>query len=117
MRQGTPSSSSCCLSFDLGGPTNNAPGFYNWDKKDFGPRVSLAWSPNGHSGLAKSLFGENNQTVIRAGFGIVYDRLGPQLLATFDANGSFGLSTTLTNTGGVENPTIAPSRHGHRRFQ
>jgi carboxypeptidase family protein len=112
MRQGTPASSSCCLSFDLGGPANNAPGFYNWDKKDLGPRVSLAWSPNGHSGLAKSLFGENNQTVVRAGFGIVYDRLGPQLLATFDANGSFGLSTTLTNTGGVENPTIAPRATG-----
>jgi len=112
MRGGTPASASCCLSFNLGGPANNAPGFYNWDKKDFGPRISLAWSPSGHSGLANSLFGENNQTVIRAGFGIVYDRLGPQLLATFDANGSFGLSTTLTNTGGIEDPTIAPRATG-----
>jgi hypothetical protein len=112
MRQGIPASAACCLSFDLGGPANHAPGFYDWDKKDFGPRISFAWSPRANSGLAKSLFGEGDRTVIRGGFGIVYDRLGPALLATFDANGSFGLSTTLTNTGGVENPTIAPRATG-----
>lgn len=109
---GTPASAFCCLSFVPGGPANHAPGFYNWDKKDFGPRVSLAWSPQGHSGLWKSLLGEGNKTVIRAGYGIVYDRLGPALLATFDASGSFGLSTLLTNTGGTENPTIAPRATG-----
>jgi hypothetical protein len=111
-RQGVPASAACCLSFTPGGPANNAPGFYDWDKKDFGPRVSLAWSPRAHSGLLKSLFGEGDKTVVRAGYGIVYDRLGPALLATFDANGSFGLSTTLTNTGGVENPAIAPRATG-----
>jgi len=112
MFNGTPASASCCLSFNLGGPANHAPGFYNWDKKDFAPRVSFAWSPQGHSGLWKDLVGEHSQTVIRGGFGIAYDRIGPQLLATFDANGSFGLSTTLTNTGGVENPAIAPRATG-----
>src|SRR5262249_31058208 len=30
------------------------------------------------------------------------------LLATFDGNGSFGLSSLLTNTGGVEDPSTAP---------
>jgi hypothetical protein len=34
------------------------------------------------------------------------------LLATFDANGSFGLSTTLTNTGGVQTPETAPRATG-----
>jgi len=112
MFNGTPASASGPLSFDLGGPANNAPGFYNWDKKNFAPRVSFAWSPEGHSGLWKDLVGGHNQTVVRGGFGIVYDRIGPQLLATFDANGSFGLSTTLTNSGGVENPAIAPRATG-----
>lgn len=112
MLQGEPASAQCCLSFNLGGPANNAPGFYNWDTKDFGPHVAFAWSPRAHSGLFKSLFGEGDKTVVRGGFGIVYDRIGPELLATFDANGSFGLSTSLTNTGGVETPAIAPRATG-----
>jgi hypothetical protein len=116
MLVGSPASAACCLSFNLGGPANNAPGFYNWDKKDFGPRVAFAWSPKAKSGLFNALFGEGGQTVIRGGFGMVYDRLGPALLATFDANGSFGLSTTLTNTGGVETPTIAPRATGLTGF-
>jgi hypothetical protein len=108
MLTGTPASAAPRLSFDLGGPANGKPGFYNWDKKDFGPRLAIAWSPSGKEGLFKSLFGNPGQTTIRAGAGIVYDRLGPALLATFDANGSFGLSTALTNTGGVETPATAP---------
>ncbi|HKV23648.1 MAG TPA: carboxypeptidase-like regulatory domain-containing protein [Candidatus Acidoferrum sp.] len=112
MLQGNPASAQCCMSFNLGGPANNAPGFYNWDTKDFGPHVAFAWSPQAHSGLFKGLLGEGEKTVIRGGFGLVYDRIGPELLATFDANGSFGLSTTLTNTGGKETPAIAPRATG-----
>jgi hypothetical protein len=108
MLQGIPSSAAPRLSFDLGGPSNGKPGFYNWDKKDFGPRFAVAWSPSAKEGLFKSLFGSPGETSIRAGAGIVYDRLGPALLATFDANGSFGLSTGLTNGGGVETPATAP---------
>jgi len=58
MEQGLPASAVPRNSFNLGGPANGKPGFYNWDLKDFGPRVAAAWSPRGHSGLAKSLFGE-----------------------------------------------------------
>jgi Carboxypeptidase regulatory-like domain len=111
MLQGQPASAACCLSFDLAGPGNGKPGFYNWDKKDFGPHVAFAWAPKYSDGLLHSLFGEG-KTVVRGGFGMVYDRLGPQLLATFDANGSFGLSTTLTNTGGVQTPATAPRATG-----
>ena len=112
MLQGMPAAAACCLSFNLGGPANNAPGFYDWDKKDFGPRVSFAWSPKAHSGLAGALFGDGGKTTIRGGFGMVYDRLGPALLATFDSKGSFGLSTTLTNGGGVQNLYSAPRLTG-----
>jgi hypothetical protein len=108
MLQGEPSSAQCCLTFNLGGPANHAPGFYNWDKKDFGPHVAFAWSPRAQDGLLHSLFGSGDKTVVRGGFGLVYDRIGPALLATFDANGSFGLSTSLTNTGGLETPATAP---------
>src|SRR5207302_5383563 len=71
-----------------------------------------AWSPRASSGLFHSLFGDGDKTTIRGGLGVVYDRLGPALLATFDANGSFGLSTTLTNTGGVQSPEISPRATG-----
>jgi hypothetical protein len=112
MLNGLPASSVCCMTFNLAGPANGKPGFYNWDKKDFGPRVAFAWSPQADSGLFNSLFGNKTQTTIRGGFSMVYDRLGPALLQTFDQNGSFGLSTTLNNTGGVETPAIAPRATG-----
>jgi hypothetical protein len=112
MSQGQPSSAQCCLTFNLAGPANNGPGFYDWDKKDFGPHVAFAWSPKASSGLLGDLFGNGDKTVIRGGFGMVYDRIGPALLATFDAKGSFGLSTSLTNTGGLETPATAPRATG-----
>jgi hypothetical protein len=112
MLQGQPASAQCCMSFVLGGPVNHAPGFYNWDTKDFGPHVAFAWSPRAHSGLFEHLFGHGDKTVIRGGFGMVYDRIGPALLATFDQSGSFGLSTTLNNTGGIETPATAPRATG-----
>ena len=108
MLQGTPSNMAPRLSFNLAGPANGKPGFYDWNKKDFGPRLAVAWSPSGRDGLWKSLFGGPGKTTIRAGAGMVYDRLGPALLATFDQSGSFGLSSVLTNTGGIETPAIAP---------
>jgi Carboxypeptidase regulatory-like domain len=108
MLQGLPASAVPRLSFSLGGPANGKPGFYNWDKKDFAPRFSMAWSPSASDGLFKSLFGGPGKTSIRAGAGIVYDRLGPALLATFDRSGSFGMSTALTNTGGLETVAVSP---------
>jgi Carboxypeptidase regulatory-like domain len=108
MLQGLPSSGVTPLSFNLAGPANNAPGFYNWDTKDFGPHLAVAYSPNATGGLFGALFGGPGRSTIRAGAGIVYDRLGPALLATFDANGSFGLSTLLENTGAVQTPSTAP---------
>jgi hypothetical protein len=108
MAQGIPSNAAPLLSFNLAGPANGKPGFYNWDYKDFGPRLAAAYSPGASDGLLKALFGGPGKTSIRAGAGIVYDRLGPALLATFDQSGSFGLSTGLTNTAGTVSPTTAP---------
>jgi hypothetical protein len=108
MLNGIGSNAAPLLSFNLAGPANGKPGFYNWDTKDFAPRLAVAYSPSASGGLLHALFGGPGKTSIRAGAGIVYDRIGPQLLATFDQSGSFGLSTSLTNTGGVETPAIAP---------
>ena len=92
------------ISLDLSGPANGKEGFYNWDYKNFGPRVAFAYSPSASSGLLGSLFGGAGKTSIRGGFGIVYDRAGAGLLTTFDQFGSFGLSTQLSN--GVS-PSVA----------
>lgn len=47
---------------------------YSPDYGDFGPRASLAWNPSYSSGLGGRLFG-SGKTVLRAGFGIYYDRI------------------------------------------
>jgi len=103
-KQGLPSSATGPLSFNLGGPANGKPGFYNWDKKDFGPRFSVAWSPSAKEGLFKSLFGKPWPNHDSGG--------GPALSMTASVLPSwppltlmvrFGLSTGLTNTGGVSN--------------
>jgi hypothetical protein len=85
------------VSYVLGGSANNGPGLYRFEKTDFSPRVSIAYSPRPHNGWLKSLFGEGDKTVIRAGFGTVYDRPGMQILNTFDAVEPAGLSSTLEN--------------------
>jgi hypothetical protein len=85
------------VSFILGGPANNGPGFYPFEKTDFAPRVSIAYSPRPSSGLLKAIFGDGEKTVIRAGFGKVYDRAGMQLINTFDENAPAGLSATVQN--------------------
>jgi hypothetical protein len=62
----------------------------NWQ-----PRLAIAYSPKGQSGLSKFLFGQN-KTSIRAGAGMYYDIVG-QPLAGFIASNSFGLSTSLSS--------------------
>lgn len=109
MLQGIPSNQDPLVSFELAGPANGGkPGFYKWNKKDFGPRLALAWTPRASSGLFKSLFGEGDKTVIRMGAAVVYDRNGSGLLQTFDSAGSFGLSTGLSNPAGIESGDCAP---------
>jgi len=97
MKQGLGYTSEPPISFTLGGPANNGSGFYNFEKTDWSPRVSFAYSPRFGSGLLKKFFGENDKTVIRAGFSRVYDRAGFALLNSFDQIGSAGLTTTLQN--------------------
>ena len=95
MLNGIPSNQNPLLSFDLAGPANGKAGFYHWDKKGFAPRLAIAWSPE-------------PKTTVRAGFGMVYDHLGQTLLSTFDNQGSFGMATSLSNGGGVQNLITAP---------
>src|SRR6266436_6527389 len=97
VQQGLGYTSEPSMSFTLGGPVNNGPGFYPFEKTDWSPRVSIAYSPRFGGSLLKKIFGENDKTVIRAGFSRVYDRAGFALLNSFDQIGSAGLTTTLQN--------------------
>ena len=100
MRAGIPSSASEKITFVPGGPVNDGPGFYEWDKNNFAPRVSAAWTPT-------------PSWVVRGGYGIVYDRIGAGLASTFDNGGSFGLSNDLDSPFGGNGET-APERPLHR---
>jgi hypothetical protein len=92
--------------FTLGGPANSGSGFYNFEKTDFAPRISIAYAPRFQSGLLQRIFGTGDKTVFRAGFGRVYDRAGMQLINTFDQNAPAGLSAT------VQNPCCIPKTDG-----
>jgi hypothetical protein len=49
-------------------------GAWNTDWSDIGPRVSLAWSPSASEGFLGKTVGQQ-KTVVRMGYGIVYDRV------------------------------------------
>jgi hypothetical protein len=97
MLQGLGSKTDPTVSFDLSGAANGKKGYYGWDYHNFAPRLAFSYSPRPEWGWLKSLVGEGDKTVIRGGFGMVYDRIGAGLLSTFDQRGSFGLSTQLSN--------------------
>jgi hypothetical protein len=78
------------------------PTHYTW-----APRLGLAYSPKGESGLAKWLFGGAGKTSIRAGFGMYYDEIGQPLAQTFN-NSAFGLQSTLTSSANILTTAQAP---------
>ncbi len=103
------------ITFNLSGPANHGPGFYPLEKTDWSPRISIAYSPRPTGGLLKRIFGENDKTVIRAGFSRVYDRAGFALLNSFDQIGAAGLTTTIQNTCctfGVTSAEVLPRIQG-----
>jgi hypothetical protein len=114
MNQGIGYGAMPSISFSPSGPANNRPGFYPLEKTDWSPRISIAYSPRFDSGPLRTLFGDNDKTVIRAGFSRVYDRAGFALINSFDQIGAAGFSTTLQNpcctfgeTGAEDLPRIA----------
>jgi hypothetical protein len=96
------------ISFAPNGPVNGKAGFWNWDYKDLGPRLGLAWSPDfGHGWLGKALGGKGKVTV-RAGYSLVYDHFGAGVVNTYNANGSYGLTTQASNVPGAVTVASAP---------
>ncbi len=90
MLRGIPENTLPDIQFLLAGPENDRKGFYDWDKNNFAPRISAAWTPT-------------NRLVLRGGYSIVYDRIGLALAQNFDNLGSFGLSTAIDSDFGGTN--------------
>jgi Carboxypeptidase regulatory-like domain len=87
------------VSFILAGPKNNGPDYYKPDYKDFAPRIGIAYSPSFTDGVRGKLFGDR-KTVIRAGGGIVYDRVLNTLEFELDQE-NFLFSNNVPQTFGV----------------
>ncbi len=81
------------LTYDLGGPVNNGPGWYRRDNNNWAPRFNLAYAPVS-DGFWGRLFGKGS--VIRAGAAMVYDRYGSDMVVNFDQSGSPGLASSVT---------------------
>ena len=106
--QGLAANSAGEISFVLGGPKNHGPGLWNWDHKDFSPRIAVAWAPDTGEGWVSKILGKKDQFAIRGGYSITYDHFGIPIVNTFDQHGSFGLSTDLGNPAGVVTVANAP---------
>ena len=105
---GQPANNAGEISFVLGGPVNNGPGLWNWDYRDFSPRVAVAWSPDTGDGWVSKIFGKKDQFSIRGGYSIMYDHFGIPTVNSFDSKGSFGLSTLLGDSAGSVTAATAP---------
>ncbi|PYX63668.1 MAG: hypothetical protein DMG74_16055 [Acidobacteria bacterium] len=88
------------VTFNLSGQANGKKPYWDWDYKNIAPRIAFAWSPSSDSGMLHKLFGGTGKTSIRGGYGIYYDHFGQAITNTFDRNGSFGLTTTISNPAG-----------------
>ena len=88
---------------------NSAQGgpLYPYHKKNFAPRLALAYSPQSSEGWRKWLFGGPGKTVIRAGSGMFYDMLGSGILHQFNSVAP-GFSVSMTNPAGELTAVTAP---------
>ncbi len=76
------------IQFAPAGHFYGKPAFWPKSKDNFAPRFALAYSPDG-------------KTSIRAGFGVYFDHYGESLVNIFDQQGSFGISSSVTNPAGL----------------
>jgi hypothetical protein len=89
------------LDFAPNGPFYGKPGYWAKSKDNFAPRLAVAYSPD-------------SKTSIRAGAGIYFDHFGQSLISIFDQQGSFGLSSQVSNPAGQttsETSTRFTDRH------
>lgn len=97
------------IQFQLGGPKNNAPGFYSMDWNNFQPRIAAAWSPDFKNKFLQKLIGKSGEAVFRGGFGISNDYFGGQLAVSFDGLSTIGFTSAATIAANTYNVTTNPA--------
>ena len=119
MNNGQASAQACGhVNMVLGGKVNNGRPYYDSDYNNFSPRVGVAYTPRFASGPLGWLTG-NGKMTIRSGYSLVYDRIGNALVVSFDAGGSFGMATALSNglgscsIGGASGRPLCPRFTGY----
>ena len=106
MQQGTVTQPD--LNFDLSGQANGKKPYWAWDYRNLAPRFAVAYSPHADGGFMHKLFGDAGKSSIRAGYGLYFDHFGEGVVNTFDRQGSWGLTTTISNPAGVLSVDSAP---------
>jgi hypothetical protein len=95
------------VQFGISGQANGKQPYWNWDYKDFAPRLAIAYAPHADDGWLRQLFGAAGKSSVRVGYGLYFDHYGQGIVNTFDRNGSFGLTTFETNPAGVQDVDCA----------
>lgn len=90
------------ITFSLSGQANGKKPYWNWDYKNFAPRLAIAYAPKAEDGFSRKIFGGPGKSSLRVGYGMYYDHFGQAIVNSFDQLGSFGLTTTLSNPAGVQ---------------
>jgi len=78
------------VSYSLGGPVNNAPGYYKPNNLDFAPRLSFAYNPS-----------YSPKTVLNGSIGIVYDRTVANAISFQQNQATFIFQNNVTHPYGV----------------
>jgi len=96
------------ITFDLSGQANGKKPYWGWNYDNIAPRFAIAYAPHAASGFWHKIVGDPGKSSIRAGYGMYYDHFGEGVVNTFDRNGSWGLTTTISNPAGVLSVDDAP---------
>jgi len=83
------------LSFAPSGQARGLPAYWQMGKKNLAPRLAIAYSPD-------------DQTSIRAGFGMFYDHFGQGIVNSFSQYGSYGLQGQKQTPNDALTPDAAP---------
>jgi hypothetical protein len=91
------------LQFAPSGAFYGKPGYYPKAKNNIAPRLAINYAPN-------------PKTSVRVGAGLYYDHFGEGLVNTFDQNGSYGISSSVTNPASVQGYETSPRFTGRHNF-
>ena len=92
--------------YDFVGVNGNGNNFFKWDKNNFAPVFSFAWSPTFKNGMLNGLFPGEGRTVLRGGYRRSF--VNDEFIRSADnaLSGNAGLTLGLTTQGNFRIPTI-----------